>query len=213
MPSLVTRFHLLIFGVTIAMAGVILVHVPPSYSFPAHWSGSEADILWPRDLAAGLAPAFQAALMAAFFLLGRLLTRNHFAKTQHILDPVLTVTLTTAASCQLGLVFLAIGSDLDVFRLAAFGLAATLLVFAIVIFEAERHTYAGLRMPWSIRSDRTWAVVHRITGLASGAAACCLAWLAWSDVGPAILVTAMAFSLLVIPVVAATSSLLLSRLR
>ncbi|QQR40891.1 SdpI family protein [Devosia rhizoryzae] len=212
MPSLVTRFHLLIFGVTIAMVGVIVAHVPASFAFPAHWRGSTADILWPRDRAIAAAPLLQIAMMAAFFLLGRALTKNHFAKTQHILDPVLTVTLATAAACQLSLVFLAIGSDLDFFRLTAFGLAAILAIFAVVIFEAERHSYAGLRMPWRIGSDRAWVLVHRLTGIISGAAAVTLAWLAWADPGPAVLVASMTASLLAIPVVAALTSLLSRRL-
>lgn len=212
MPSLVTRFHLLIFGVTIAMAGVIIAHVPASFAFPAHWQGSTADVLWPRDLAAATAPLVQLVLMAVFFLLGRVLTKNHFAKTQHILDPVLTVALATAAACQLSLLFLAIGSDLDLFRLTAFGLAATLAVFAIVIFEAERHSYAGLRMPWRVGSDRAWTVVHRLTGVISGVAAVSLAWLAWSDPGPATLVASLTASLLAIPLVAALATLLTRRL-
>lgn len=211
MPSLVTRFHLLLFGVTLAMAGVIFVHAPSGYAFPAHWRGSTADILWPRDVATLTAPAVQLALMAAFFLIGRALTKNHFAKIQHILDPVLTLALSVGAACQLGLVFLAIGSDLDLFRVTAFGLASMLAVFAVVIFEAERHSYAGLRMPWPIRSDRTWLIVHRLTGLVSGVASATLAWLAWTDPGPAYLVFAMTVSLLAIPTVAALSTLVFRR--
>src|SRR5690606_40044862 len=49
MPSLVTRFHLLLFGVTLAIAGVAVVNVPEGFAFPAHWHGSNADWLWPRD--------------------------------------------------------------------------------------------------------------------------------------------------------------------
>src|SRR5690606_32759887 len=103
MPSLVTRFHLLLFGVTLAIAGVALFHIPQAYAFPAHWRGSTVDWLWPRDIALAVAPLLQIFLMAAFFVLGRLLTKNHLAKTRHILDPALTLLLAVAASCQLGL--------------------------------------------------------------------------------------------------------------
>jgi uncharacterized membrane protein len=212
MPSLVTRFHLLIFGVTLAMAGVVIIHVPAAYAFPAHWHGSGADILWPRDLAIAAAPALQIVLMAGFFILGRLLTKNHFAKTQHIFDPVLTLVLATAAACQFSLLFMAIGSDLDLFRATAFGLAAVLLVFAAVIFDAERHSYGGLRMPWRIASDRGWRVVHRLVGVTSVAGALALAWFAWFDAGPAVLVGAMITSLMAIPAVGGLLTLALGRL-
>jgi uncharacterized membrane protein len=213
MQSLVTRLHLLVFGVTTVMAGVVIAHVPANFAFPAHWRGSAADILWPRDVAIAVAPVVQAALLVAFYGLGRLLTKNHFAKTQHIFDPLLTVALCTAAACQLALVFLAIGSDLDLFRVTAFGLAATLLVFAAVIFDAERHTYAGLRMPWPIRSERTWRIVHVLTAAASVATALLLAWFSWTDAGPAVLVGVMAGTLLVLPLTAGLATLALRSLR
>jgi uncharacterized membrane protein len=213
MPSLVTRFHLLLFGVTVAIAGVAIVHVPEGFAFPAHWQGSAADWLWPRDLALAVAPLVELALMAAFFLLGRALTKNHLAKTRHILDPALTLLLAVATSCQLGLLLIGIGSDFDLFRITAGGLAATLLVVAVVIFEAERHSYAGLRMPWPIRSDRAWAIVHRTSGISAGVAAVALAWLAWVDPGPGVLSLAMALSLCVLPSIAAAVTLLARVLR
>ena len=208
MHSLVTRFHLLLLGVTLAIAGVAIMHVPEGFAFPAHWQGSSADWLWPRDLALAVAPLIELVLMAGFFLLGRALTKNHLAKTRHILDPALTLLLAVATSCQLGLLLIGIGSDFDMFRITAGGFAVTLLVLAVVIFEAERHSYAGLRMPWPIKSDRAWTIVHRASGLAAGAAALTLAGLAWADPGPGILSLAMASSLAGLPLFAAAVTLL-----
>lgn len=202
MPSLVTRFHMLIFIVTLAIAGVAVLNIPEGYAFPAHWRGSTVDWLWPRNLALAVAPALQLLLISAFFLLGRALTRNHLAKTRHVLDPAVSLLLAVAAALQLGLLFNGIGSDIDMFRITAFGLAALLLVLAVVIYEAERHSYAGLRMPWPIPSDRAWKVVHRISGIASALAAITLAWQAWLDPGPGMLVLAMAGTLGMLPLLA-----------
>ncbi|ODT70736.1 MAG: hypothetical protein ABS75_11430 [Pelagibacterium sp. SCN 63-23] len=212
MPSLVTRFHLLVFGVTIAIAGVALIHVPEGYAFPAHWRGNGADWLWPRDIALAVAPLVQAALIAVFFLLGRALTKSHFAKVQHILDPALTLVLIIAAACQLGLLMIGIGSDFDLFRITGFALAALLLVLSVVIFEAERNSYGGLRMPWPIPSDLAWRIVHRLTGMACGLAAILLAWLAWSDQGPGPTVLAIAMILGGLPALAGLVTLATARL-
>lgn len=212
MPSLVSRFHLLLFGVTLAIAGVAIIHVPEGFAFPAHWQGSKADWLWPRDIALAVAPVVEISLLAAFFLLGRALSKNHLAKTRHILDPALTLLLAVAASCQLGLLFIGIGSDLDLFRITTGVLAAVLLVLAVVIFEAERHSYAGLRMPWPIPSDRAWRLVHRSSGFATGAASVALAWLSWSDPGPGQLVLGMVASLVGLPLFAAMLTLATRRL-
>jgi len=124
MPSLVTRFHLLIFSVTLAITAVALLRVPEGFAFVAHWRGSVADWLWPRDMALAVAPLLEIGLLVAFFVLGRVLTKNHLAKTRHIFDPALTLLLAVPAFCQLGLLFAGIGSDLDLIRFAGFGLAS-----------------------------------------------------------------------------------------
>lgn len=202
MPSLVTRFHFLFLVVTLAITGVALIHVPDGYAFPALWRGSDATWLWPRDIALAVAPALEAALMAAFFLLGLALTSNHLARTRHILEPALTLLLAVTTACQFGLLFMGIGSDIDMFRITGFGLAATLLVLAAVMFEAERHSYGGLRLPWPIPSDRAWRLAHRSSAVASALAAIAIGFLAWSDPEPGYLVPALAIVLVGLPLFA-----------
>ncbi|UJW85900.1 SdpI family protein [Devosia sp. SL43] len=187
MQILITRFHLLLLAVTVAITGVAFFRVPADYAFAAHWSGSAADWLWPRD-ALFVAPLLQVMLLVKFLVIGRLLTKNQYAKSQHILDPALTLIMLVVGACQLGLLLTGIGSDLDFIRLTGFVLGAALLVLAVVLFEAERHTYAGLRMPWPISSERAWRWVHRVTGLAFGLAGGGLLALAWLDAGAGALV-------------------------
>lgn len=212
MASLVTRFHLLLLAVTIAITGVGFFRIPADFAYPAHWSGSYADWLWPRDIALPVAPLVEVLILAAFFLLGRLLTKNHFAKVQHILDPALTLLLAVVTAIQLGLLVIGIGSDIDLVRLTGAGLGIALLILGIVFFEAERHTYAGLRMPWPIASDRAWTLVHRITGLACGLAGAGLLALAWLDPGLGMLVIAYATTLILLPAIAGATTLLSRRL-
>lgn len=207
MQLLITRFHLLLLTVTLAITGVGVFRIPADHVYQAHWSGSAADWLWPREVIF-LAPVAQLALLAAFFLLGRALTRNQYAKSQHILDPALTVLMTVVTATQLGLLLAGVGSDLDFVRLTAFALGVALIVLGIVLFEAERHTYAGLRMPWPVRSDRAWLVVHRIAGLAYGGAGLGLLALTWFDVGLGLLILAFAAALLLPALLAGIVTLL-----
>ncbi|WEK06423.1 MAG: SdpI family protein [Candidatus Devosia phytovorans] len=210
MQNLVTRFHLLLLTVTLALTGVGYLRIPLTYAFPAHWSASNADWLWPRDVLL-VAPLLQVVLLALFFGLGRALTKNHYAKTQHIFDPAMTLVMAVIAASQLGLLFMGIGSDLDLIRFTSFALALTLFGLGVVLFEAERHTYAGLRMPWSIRSDSAWRWVHRITGLAFALCAIALAALAWFDTGAGVLLTAFATALLLPPALAGIATLILRK--
>jgi uncharacterized membrane protein len=211
MQSLITRFHLLVFGVTLAIAGVGYLQIPEAFLFPAHFTRSTADWLWPRDIALLTPPALQLGIMLAFFLLGRALTKNHFAKTQHILEPAIRLVLMIIAGCQLGLLLLGIGSDLDFFRVTAGLLAAALFVLAAMLFEAERHSYGGMRMPWHVVSDRAWAIVHRATALLAGLCAVGLGYSAWSSPGPGALVVNMAAVFVGLPLFAAALTLVTRR--
>lgn len=212
MPSLVTRFHFLVLAVTLAAGAVAWLHSPADFQFAAHWHRSTVDWLWPRDIALLTPPLAQLSLMLGFHLLGRELSRNHLAKTRHILDPLLTLFLVAALGCQMGLLFMTIGSDLDLFRGSAVALAGTLLIIGVVLFSAERHTYAGLRLPWPIRSDNAWRWTHRLVGALTVAGAILLAGLAFIDAGPGVLVIAIASILLGLPPLAFVATALLRRL-
>ena len=78
------------------------------------------------------------------------------------------------------------------------GLGAALVLLGVVLFEAERHTYAGLRMPWPVGSDRAWRWVHRVAGMAFGLAGIALAGVAWLDPGSAALVLAFVVAILML---------------
>jgi uncharacterized membrane protein len=212
MKSLVTRFHTLLLTVTVAITIVAWMRVPAGFAYPAHWAGSAADWVWLKEQALVVAPVLQALLMAGFFVMGRLFTPNQFAKSQHILDPALTLMMGVVMSCQMGLLLSGIGSDLDLIRVTGFALGLLLLGLAVILFEAERHTYAGLRMPWPIRSDRAWTLVHRSTALGFGAAGAGLLAAAWMDVGAGMLTAAYAAALIVPAALGGAVSLLARRL-
>ena len=197
MFNLITRFHLLQLLVLLAITAVAIFRVPADFVFPAHWTTGGADWLWPRNLALPVGPAIALILLVTFAILGRLLTKNHLAKVRHILEPALTLLLAVIVVVQLGLLLTGIGSDLDLIRLTAFALGATLVVLGIVFAEAERHTYAGLRLPWPIVGDAAWRTIHRITGLAFGLSGAGLLALAWFDpeVGPLVIALAVALAL------------------
>jgi uncharacterized membrane protein len=207
MFNLVSRFHLLLLAVLLAITGVAVFRIPADYAFVAHWSGGEAAWLWPRDMALAGGPILAIVLLAAFVALGLLLSKDYLTQVHHILEPALTLLLAVIAAVQLGLLLIGVGSDLDLIRLIGFALGALLLVLGIVFAEAERHTYAGLRLPWAIAGDRAWRIVHRLAGAAFGLAGAGLLALAWfmPDLGP--LVIAFATALLAPVIVAALASL------
>lgn len=213
MTGLVTRFHVLLLSATVAITAVAYLHIPESFAFVAHWSGGTADWQWPRNWALPVAPGLQISLLAAFFSLERMFSRNHLAKTQHIFVPILTVLLGTIAAVQLSLLVLGIGSDLDLLRLVTLAEGAGLLVLGIVLREAERHTYAGMRLPWPIASDRHWRISHQVLGVGYAVGGLALIALAWINPGLGLLIIALTVALLVPPTLAGITSTALALFR
>ncbi len=211
MNSLVTRFHLLLAAVTLAITGVALFRVPADFLFVARWSGGTPLWQWPRDIALAVGPGLSVLLLVLFFVMGRLFTKNQFAKSQHILDPALSLVLAIITATQLGLLLNGFGSDLDLIRFTGLGLGLTLLLLGVVLYEAERHTYAGMRMPWPIAGDRAWTVVHRVAGSAVFLAGAGLLVLAWFDAGIGPMVMGFAVAVLGPALIAGTATILVRR--
>ncbi|MEO5806669.1 hypothetical protein [Devosia sp.] len=208
MFNLITRFHLLLLTVLTAMTIVAFVRVPVGFAYPAHWGPhSEADWLWPRDVALLGAPVVAVGFTLAFAILGLLLGKSRLLQSRHVYEPILTVILTVIASVQMGLLLTGVGSDLDLVRMTGYGLGALLVVTGIVFAEAERHSYAGLRLPWPVEGDRAWRAVHLSTGIACGLAGAGLAFAAWLNVDLSIAIASLATALITPMLVAGVATL------
>lgn len=209
MPSLVSRFHLLVCGVTFVIAVVAYFRVPADFAIPAHWSRAGADWLWPRNTAFTVPLLVDMGLLALFLVLGRIVPPRHLDPVRHVLDTALSLLLAVVAANQMALLLAGLGSDVDLFRITAGLLAAALLVLAAVLSQADRKAFGGLRLPWPLPSERAWRLAHLISALACVAAALALAGLVWIDPGPGALVIGMASMLTGLPVFAGLVSLLL----
>jgi len=206
--GLLTRFHLLELGVILAVSVIGLVKVPETYGYVARWGlHGSVDWAWPRDVALALAPAAALLASCALWIHGMRARGPRLEMQRHILEPALSVWLGLCVAVQFGLLLVGTGSDLDLIRLLAFGLAPGLVLFGIVFAEAERHTYAGMRLPWRIEADRTWRRAHRLGGYLFVLGGIALALLAWLDPDLGVLLPAFPAALLLPPLVARLASL------
>jgi uncharacterized membrane protein len=178
--GIITRFHALELMVLVAVTVTGFLKIPAAYAFVAHWGRhGQPDWSWPRDLALLLAPTAALICLSCFALIGWLTPKPRLEMGRHVLEPALTALLGIAVAVQFGLLLVGTGSDLDLIRLLAFGLAPAHLLLGVVLREAERHTYAGLRLPWAIRSERMWRIEHQLIGWLYILGGLVLAGLAW----------------------------------
>lgn len=205
--SLVTRFHFLLFGVVLAITATGLFRIPQSSEIVALWGPhSEPLWVWPRNMALAVAPPVAALLIAGIALWSWRLSAYGREMVRHNLDPALAVLLSVVAAVQLGIVLAGTGSDIDFIRILAFILAPALLVFGIVFAEAERNTYAGLRLPWPIEDDALWRVTHRVTGWLFALGGVVLGAIAWVNPDMGNIILALPAVLLLPPAIAAAMS-------
>jgi uncharacterized membrane protein len=188
--SLATRFHGLLLGVLVAITAVGFNRIPADFVFPAHWGARGVpDWAWPRDVALVTGPVLAAMILAAFGSQHWVIRKTRIEMIRHNAEPAMSAILLLFCAVQFGLVLTGVGSDIDLIRIAALVLAVALLVLGLVVSEAERHTYAGVRLPWRIESDKAWRLAHRAAGWLFIAGAIALAALAWlqPDMGTLIL--------------------------
>ncbi len=201
-PGFVSRFHVLLLLFTIALGVAGVVRATPGEMVPLHWGTTEPDLAVTPAIAFVAMPLVSAAAVLGTWMAGRGMDDWRREAVRHLIDPALTAFAAVAAIVQLGLMMAAIGSEIDLLRIASFAIAAPLLLLGVLFPEAQRQSYAGLRLPWRIPSDRVWKRAHRAAGLAYGVAALALAATAWLWPDPVTLVPVI-FAAMLVPIAVA----------
>jgi uncharacterized membrane protein len=89
------------------------------------------------------------------------------------------------------LLLLGLGTDIDLIRIVAPVVGVVLILLGILLREAERHTYAGLRLPWAIAGDDAWRQAHAAAGWTAIAMGLLLGLIAWLMPFPGLLISAL----------------------
>lgn len=201
-PGFVTRFHLLELAVMAATTIVAWVKVAPDYQVVWLWAGSAPVLSMSREAGFLVIPVLAAIAAGFVALLGLATPPAQREMRRHVVEPALMWVLLALLAHQFGLLVTGLGSDIDITRIASFALGLGLLPVAVLVAEVERHSYAGLRMPWPIAGDGLFRLVHRLAGALfalGGVALIAAAWF-WPDPGVLLLVTLAA---MLLPVAAA----------
>ena len=213
-PSIVTRFHGLLFLALVAVTIAAYVNVPANLELPMHWGRhGEPDWLWPRDIALSIAPTAALVLLGLFGLVGNSALPQHLEAGGHVLRVALAGLLGLMAVVQFGLLMIGIGSDIEVIRILCGAVAVFLFIFGNELRGAQPQPYAGLRLPWTLRDPRVWSVVHQLTGGLFMLGSIVLVLVTWLWPDPATLIFALVGAILLPVGAGGVLSLTLARRR
>jgi uncharacterized membrane protein len=200
--SLVTRFHLLELGFLVAITATAWVKIPDRTGLPVHWGlNGQPDKIWPKPAALLAAPVIAALLIGILWLVGRLASDEQVDPGRYVAEMAIAGLLGLICAIQFGLLLIGVGSEIDMIRIVAFGLAFTLLLTGIALPRSEPNGYAGVRLPWTMRDPHNWHVTHRVTGVLMALGGLETAVVAWAFPQPPYLLAAIAVAV-VVPVVA-----------
>jgi uncharacterized membrane protein len=188
----VTRFHVLVLLLLLAITLVSFHKIPADTMLPVHWAPrGNADWLWPRDAALLLMPGMALLITLIFSVIPRFAPPERVEPGRHVTEAALTGTLGVFCAIQFGLLLIGIGSDLDLIRIVSFGVALLMLFLGFELPRSMPNAYAGIRLPWTMHDHGSWRATHRFVGVLCALCGVGLGLCAWLQPDPATLIFAL----------------------
>jgi uncharacterized membrane protein len=183
--------------------------VPAGAQIPIHWGpGGEPNGYASKEVGLLLLPLLSlgvAALLA--FVPGIDPRRTNILRSQPAYRAIAYAALLLMLVLHLAAVLTATGRTVDMARVASIGVGLLFVIMGNYLGKTRSSWFFGIRTPWTLSSERSWALTHRLGGYlfaAFGALMVAIgavnpAWLAWALIPGLILVVGMpvAYSYLV----------------
>lgn len=150
------------FGIVLA-AGFLLV--PPGAVLPVHWGpDGTADGFLSRDLALLLPAALTGLVWAIFLLVARFAAPADVEAGRHVTTVSLTALTGLFLVLEMMLVLIGIGAPLNPVQVVSMAFGLLLLVLGNAMPKSQPNSFAGIRMPTTLRDAANWQATHRLGG-------------------------------------------------
>lgn len=157
------RIVLLLAMAAALVAGFVLI--PPGTSLPVHWGLSgEPDRFLPREWALLMPATLLALVWAIFRAIERFGKSSDVAAGRYVTGVAFTAITGLMLVIQLLLLLVGLGSAVNVVQVIALGFGVMLLVLGNALPKSQPNSFAGIRVPSTLRDAANWQATHRLGG-------------------------------------------------
>jgi uncharacterized membrane protein len=156
---------LVIGGMLVASGGAWVV-LPDDATIPIHWNlAGEVDGTASKVVGLLLTPAIAIVMTGILASVPSLdPRREHVRLSMGAYTAICGAVIVFIGLVHLGIVWAALGNELDVARLMGLGAAAMFAVIGLVMGRTRSNWFMGVRTPWTLSSERSWERTHRLAG-------------------------------------------------
>ena len=140
--------------------------VPPGLQLPVHWGiTGEADGFLPRDLALLVPVAIVALVWAIFLAVARFARPADVEAGRYVTGVALTALTAIFLAIEVMMVLIGVGAPVNVVQGIAVAMGLLLLVLGNAMPKSQPNSFAGIRMPTTLRDPANWQATHRLGGV------------------------------------------------
>lgn len=148
------------------VAGFVLV--PAGTVLPIHWGVTgEADGFVDRNLALLMPAGVVALVWLIFAAVARFASAPDVAAGRYVTGVVLTALTTIFLAVEVMLVLIGLGTPVNAVQVLAVAFGLLLLVLGNAMPKSQPNSFAGIRMPTTLRDPANWQATHRLGGILS----------------------------------------------
>jgi uncharacterized membrane protein len=155
-----------IIGGMLVLSGWAWMELPPGAEIPVHWGiDGRPDRFAPKEIGLLGLPAIALLTTALFVAIPRFEPRRgHLERSATAYRATAIAVVALLALVHAGAVLAAIGRPVDVAALAVVGIGVMLVVIGNYLGKVRSTFMFGIRTPWTLTSERSWALTHRLGG-------------------------------------------------
>lgn len=161
-----TTRRYLVAAAFVVLSGLVSVVAAPELpaELVTHWNAAgEPDGTMSKTVALALVPGLSAGLLGLFALIPRIdPLRANIEEFRGHYDWFVVLFAAYMFLVHAGIVAFNLGYEFDFVALVLLGVAGLFYYVGVLLEEAKRNWFVGIRTPWTLSDDEVWRRTHRV---------------------------------------------------